>query len=34
MAATRNPTNIPFASNSVWNIGIGLNSQRSLSTDQ
>jgi hypothetical protein len=33
MAATRNPTDIPFSSSSVWNIGIGSNAQWSLSTD-
>ena len=33
MAATRNPTDIPFASSSVWNIGIGSNAQWSASTD-
>src|SRR4051794_4394867 len=33
MAATRNPTDIPFASSSVWNIGIGSNAQWSQSTD-
>jgi Ca2+-binding RTX toxin-like protein len=33
MAATRNPTDIPFASTSVWNIGIGSNAQWSQSTD-
>ena len=33
MTATRNPTDIPFASTSVWNIGIGSNAQWSLSTD-
>ena len=33
MAATRNPTDIPFASTSVWNIGIGSNAQWSSSSD-
>ena len=33
MAATRNPTDIPFASTSVWNIGIGSNAQWSSSGD-
>ena len=33
MAATRNPTDIPFSSTSVWNIGIGSNAQWSSSSD-
>jgi hypothetical protein len=33
MPATSNLTNIPFASSSVWNIGIGSNAQWSTSTD-